>query len=163
MPSIEFKCKIILYNRIQMIGSRYGSVLMGLTRKWDLPSKQRNPPNIYQVPSTLPYFRQYAVDMACLTPYSTDETRKHFKRRIYAVLLRMAEAALGPSEPRIVRKHPEKTWKHIWTNLHTTGLTDTLKSTWYIAIRGWIQNFPDWRCKNHKTYYKSYRPPSPSK
>ena len=30
-------------------------------------------------------------------------------------------------------------------------------------VRGWIQNFPDWRCKNHKTYYKSYRPPSPSK
>jgi hypothetical protein len=131
MPSIEFKCKTMLYNRILMIGSRDGSVLMELMRIWDLPSKPRNPPNIYQVPSTLPYLRQYAVGMAYVIPYSTDETRKHFKRRIYAVLLRMAEAVLGPSEPRIVRKHPENNWKHILTNLHTTGLTDTLKSTWY--------------------------------
>ena len=30
-------------------------------------------------------------------------------------------------------------------------------------IRGGTQIFPDWRFKNHKTYYKSYRPPSPSK
>ena len=63
--------------------------------------------HVYQVPSTLPYLHQYAVDMAYVTPYSMDETRKHFKRRTYAVLLRMAEAALGPSEPRIVRKHRE--------------------------------------------------------
>jgi hypothetical protein len=73
-----------------------------------------------------------------VTPYSTDETRKHFKRRIYAVLLRMAEVALGPSEPRIVRKHPENNWKNIWTNLHTTGLTETLKFTWYIALHDLI-------------------------
>jgi len=86
-----------------MIGSRNSSVLMELMRKWDLPSKLRNPPNIYQIPSTL---CQYAVDMAYVIAYSTDETRKHFKQRIYAVLLRMAEAALGPSKPRIVRKHP---------------------------------------------------------
>ena len=95
------------------------------------PPKLRNPPNIYQIPSTLPYFRQCAVDMAYVTPYSRDETRKHFKRRIYAVLLRIVEAALGSSEPRIVRKHPENNWKHIWTNLHTTELTDTLKSKLY--------------------------------
>ena len=50
----------------------------------------------------------------------------------------MAEVALGPSEPRIVRKHPENNWKNIWTNLHTTGLTNTLKSTWYIAIHDLI-------------------------
>ena len=30
-------------------------------------------------------------------------------------------------------------------------------------IHGLIQKFPDWRCKNHKTYHKAYRPPSPSK
>jgi len=66
MPSIEFKCKTILYNRIQ-IGSKDSSVLMELIRKWDLHSKLRNPPNIYQIPSTLQYL-QYAVDMAYLTP-----------------------------------------------------------------------------------------------
>ena len=77
-PSIDFKCKTILYNKVQMTGSRDSSVLMELMCKWDLPSKLRNPPNIYQVPSTLPYLRQYAVEMAYVTPYSTDETRKNF-------------------------------------------------------------------------------------
>ena len=32
-----------------------------------------------------------------------------------------------------------------------------------LNLRGLIQNFPDWRCKNHKTYHKAYRPPSLSK
>ena len=31
------------------------------------------------------------------------------------------------------------------------------------VVRRLIQKFPDWRCKNHKTYHKAYRPPSPSK
>ena len=31
------------------------------------------------------------------------------------------------------------------------------------GLRGLIQNFLDWRCKNHKTHHKAYRPPSPSK
>ena len=76
-----------------------------------------------------------------MTPYNTDEARKHFKRRMYAVLLHMAEAALGPNETWIVRKHPENNWKHMLTNLHTTGLTDTLKSTWY------IQDVPGGMCQ----------------
>jgi hypothetical protein len=31
------------------------------------------------------------------------------------------------------------------------------------SVRGRIQNIPDWRCKNHETHHKAYRPPSPSK
>jgi hypothetical protein len=30
-----------------------------------------------------------------------------------------------------------------------------------MAIIGSIQNIPGWRCKNHKTHHKAYRPPSP--
>ena len=121
-----------------MKGSRDGSVLTELMSKWALPSKLTNPPNINQVNSTLPYLRQYAVDMAYVTSHCTDETRKQFKRRKYAVLLCMAEPSLGTSEPRIVRKHQESNWKHIWTILHATGVTDTLKSTWYTVIHDLI-------------------------
>jgi len=32
-----------------------------------------------------------------------------------------------------------------------------------VRLRGGIQKFPDWRCKNIKTHHKAYRPPSPSK
>ena len=42
-------------------------------------------------------------------------------------------------------------------------ILQTVANTYGRELRGWIQNFPDWRCKNHKTFYKSYRPPSPSK
>jgi hypothetical protein len=78
------------------------------------------------------------MDMAYVTPLGTDETRKHFKRRIYTVLLHMAETVLGHSEPRIGRKHPEIHWKRVWTNLHSPGVTDTLTSTWYIAVHDLI-------------------------
>ena len=49
MPSIKLKCKTILYNRIHMVGSREE-----LMHKWALPSKLANPPNLHQVPATLP-------------------------------------------------------------------------------------------------------------
>jgi len=44
-----------------------------------------------------------------------------------------------------------------------TASVHTLHEYWCSPVRGWIQNFLDWCCKNHKTHHKAYRPPSPSK
>lgn len=133
MPSIGFGCKTILYNRIQIFGSRDSSVLTELMRKTALHSKLASPPNIYQVHSTLPYLPQYAVDMAYVTPHGTDETKKQFKRRMYTWLLRMAEAALGPSEQQLVL-NTRKVIGNTWNNLQKTGVIETLKSTCYTTI-----------------------------
>jgi hypothetical protein len=107
MANIESKYKTLLYNRIQMIGSSDNSVLKELMRTWALTSKLENPPNAPYIPTPLSYLRQYAVNMAYITPYGTDETRTHFKRRIYDVLKHMAEVTLGPVHTQTSEKSLE--------------------------------------------------------
>jgi hypothetical protein len=56
---------------------------------------------------------------------------------------------------------------HIHTRTHTCNYVCIYVLCNYVCVcvcvRGSIQNIPDWRCKNHKTHHKAYRPPSPSK
>jgi hypothetical protein len=59
---------------------------------------------------------------------------KKFKNPLYGVLLTMATMSNGNSELRIARKYPGIAWQRVWTNVHTAGLSDTIKSTWYAAI-----------------------------
>jgi len=47
---------------------------------------------------------------------------------------KMATTGNGTSDLRIVRKYPGIAWQRVWTNVHTTGLSDPIKSTWYAAI-----------------------------
>ena len=46
----------------------------------------------------------------------------------------MATTRNCTSELRIARKYPGIAWQRVWTNVHNTGLSDTIKSTLYAAI-----------------------------
>jgi len=46
----------------------------------------------------------------------------------------MATTSNGTSELRITRKYLGIAWQRVWTNVHTTGLSDPIKSTWHAAI-----------------------------
>jgi len=72
--------------------------------------------------------------MAYIPPPGPQETMKKFKNRLYGVLLTMATRSNGTSELRIARKYPGIEWLQVWANVHTTGLSDLIKSTWYVAI-----------------------------
>jgi len=50
------------------------------------------------------------------------------------MLLTMNTKSNGTSEPRIVRKYPGIAWQRVWTNVHTTGISDRITLTWYPAI-----------------------------
>jgi len=67
-------------------------------------------------------------------PPAPQETMKKFKIRLYGVLLKMATTSNGTSELRIARKYPGIAWQRVWKNVHTTGLSDRIKSTWYATI-----------------------------
>jgi hypothetical protein len=131
---VEVKCKTLLYNRIQMLGAKEGSVMSELMRTWDLTGTLSNPPFATRIPSKLVYLRQYVMDMAYVAPYAPDGTRKKFKRRVYEVLLRMTNNGSPPNELRIVRKFPGVNWEFVWENLHVSGVYDTTKSPWHAAI-----------------------------
>ena len=46
----------------------------------------------------------------------------------------MATTSNGTNEQRIARKYPGIAWQRVWKNVHTTGLSDLIKATWYAAI-----------------------------
>jgi len=46
----------------------------------------------------------------------------------------MATTSNGTSELRIAREYPGIAWLRVWTNVHTTELSDSIKSTLYAAI-----------------------------
>jgi len=72
--------------------------------------------------------------MAYVPPPGQQETMKKFKNRLYGVLLTMATTNNGTSELGITHKYPGIAWQRVWTNVHTTGLSEPIQSTWYAAI-----------------------------
>jgi hypothetical protein len=67
--------------------------------------------------------------MTYVPPPGPQETLKKFKNRLYGVLLTMATRSNSTSELRIARKYPGIEWQQVWANVHTTGLSDLIKST----------------------------------
>jgi hypothetical protein len=72
--------------------------------------------------------------MAFIEPPGAYESMKAFKHRIYRVLLTMVTDVADTNNIRIIRKNPEIPWQSVWRTLHTAGLSDAIKSTWYAAI-----------------------------
>ena len=91
------------------------------------------PPNVHGLPTGINYISHYALDMAYVPPPGQQETMKKFKNLLYGVLLTMAITSNVTSELRIARKYPGIAWR-VWTSVHTTGLSDPIKSTWNAAI-----------------------------
>jgi hypothetical protein len=80
-----------------MLGAKEGSAMSELMRAWNVVGTPTNPPYDNRFLSKLTYLRQYIIDMAYVSPYATDETRKKFKRRIYETLLTLANNESTPS------------------------------------------------------------------
>jgi hypothetical protein len=140
LPHIETKCKTLLYNRLQIAGTKSGTILTELFRIWAINGTPRNPPHAHRLPTAVYHLQQYAIDMAYVTPQLPTETRKLYKRRIYDTLLQLTYNTNKTCDLRIVRKYPESDWKRIWKNLHSGGLSLSLRSTWYAAINDIVPN-----------------------
>jgi len=103
-------------------------------RKCNLAEPIAKPPNVHGLPTGITYIRHYALDMAYVPPPGLQETMKNLKNHLYGVLLTMATTNNGTSEKRIARKYPGIAWQRVWKNVHTTGLSEPIKSKWYAAI-----------------------------
>jgi hypothetical protein len=138
LPNVEAKCKTLLYSRILTLGKRAGTVTSDLLRYWHIPEALQNPPYVPRIPHKLTHLRQYVTDMAYVTTQEPDETRQQYKRKAYAVLLRLLMNNSPQNEMRIVRKYPSTNWTRVWKNLHTNKVPDAIKSTWYVAVHDLI-------------------------
>ena len=81
-PNISAKCRTLLYNRIQMMGEKDGTVLSEQVSNLDLNHTLANPPYVARISPKLVHIRQYAMDMAYVLPYNAADTLKAFKQRI---------------------------------------------------------------------------------
>jgi hypothetical protein len=73
--------------------------------------------------------------MAYIEPLGEYKSIKAFKKRIYMVLLTMANNSADTNNIRIVRKNPEIHWQSVWKTLDTAGFSDTIKTKWHAAIQ----------------------------
>jgi len=135
LANIDAKSKTFLYARLWFLCTKNCSITKTLMRKWNLTGPIANPRNVHSLPTGISYIRHYALDMAYVAPPGPQKkTTQKFKNRIYGVPLTMASTGNGTSKLRITRKYIAIAWQRVWTNVHTTGLSDPIKSTRYAAI-----------------------------
>jgi hypothetical protein len=72
--------------------------------------------------------------MAYVPPTTEADSRHVFKKLIYVTLLQVTKNENPDSEMRIIRKCPAVDWRRMWRNIHSSGLSSAIKSTWYVAI-----------------------------
>ena len=126
LPHVASKCKTLLYQRLLDRGARDGNVTADLQRHWHVQEALVNPPYAPRIPTKLIHLRHLVRDMAYVVPRTPDETRSHFKRRIYQVLLRLAMNDTPHSEMRVVRKSPLTDWEQVWKKLHASTATEEI-------------------------------------
>ena len=93
-----------------------------------------NHPYVGRIPSKLVHVHQYALDMAYISSTYTDEPLRKLRSRIYGVLRAIHSAKERSEVMCIICKYSNTNWKRLWLNLHTTWISDTQKSTWYMVV-----------------------------
>jgi hypothetical protein len=121
-----------MYNRMQMMGDRAGTVMAGMMKKWDLMDTVENPTNKTRISTKMEHIRQYATDMAYVPSLTTTHNRKTFKKEIYDSLTHMETNKHKPPDLRIVKKFPPGALEC----QHSTVVPEKVKSAWYTAIHG---------------------------
>jgi hypothetical protein len=106
LPLVAIKCKTLFYHRLPTLGARNGTVTSYLLRYWRVQEALTNPPYAPRIPAMLIHLRHLILDMAYMAPRAPDETRTHFRRRMYTVLLQLAMNGSPPSGMRIARNFP---------------------------------------------------------
>ena len=71
--------------------------------------------------------------MAFIQP-QRKELPKSFRKHLYHTLHAMAMAAKEPREVRIMLLHLSNDCRKVWHNLHTTPITEEIKSVWFTVI-----------------------------
>jgi hypothetical protein len=109
--------------------------MVQLFHTWALRNVLPNPTcQADRLPTHFEYLQRYAINMAYMPPPAPTDSCHTFKRRIYATLLQLTMKENPDCEMRIIRKYPAVDWNRIWCNLHTSGLSSFIKSTWNAAI-----------------------------
>jgi len=134
LPDIALKGRAFLLGRMWTFAAQKVSATAAFLRTWNLTDAAGNPPHVGKIPSKLVHVRQYALDMAYVSPSCTNEPLRKLRSRIYGVLRAIRGNTETSDVMRVVHKYSDASWKRLWTNLHTAGISDTQRSTWYNVI-----------------------------
>ena len=74
LANTDAKCRTLLYARLWQLCAKEGSSATTLLHTWDLTGPIPNHPNAHGLPTTLPHFRQYDIDIAYTSPPGPHET-----------------------------------------------------------------------------------------
>jgi hypothetical protein len=71
LPDIALKCRALLLGRMRTLAAQKTSATAAFLRTWNLTDTVENPPYVGRIPSKLVHVRQYALDMAYVSPTCT--------------------------------------------------------------------------------------------
>ena len=134
LPSVGAKCRTLLYNRLRTTASQEGSVLAKVLKVWGLEHPIQNPPHLKTQLRKLEYLLHYSLDAAYIPALQPSGGTRLDKKYMYSTLYAMSKDSTQDGEMRITRKYPRVVWSRVWKNLHTNGLTPSVKSVWYAVI-----------------------------
>jgi len=132
LPDIALKCAFLTGGMWTFAAQRV-SATAAFLRKWNITDAVETP-HISKIPSKLVHVRQYALDMAYVSPTRTNETMPKLRSRIYGLLRAIRSNTERGDVMHVIRKHPDVNWKSLWTNLHTAWISDAQRSKWCMVI-----------------------------
>ena len=79
LPDVALKCRALLLGRMKTLAAQKTSATAAFLRTWNLTDVVETPHNIGRIPSKLAYVRQYALDMAYISPTCTNEPQRKLR------------------------------------------------------------------------------------
>jgi hypothetical protein len=67
-------------------------------------------------------------------PQKEGEKPKVFRKPVYDPMYALSRDGREKPEMRSVRHYSETDWKRVWTNLHDSGIWETITAVWYAVI-----------------------------
>jgi hypothetical protein len=132
--NISAKSQALFLYRIRQNMMKGRTITWAWLRTWGLSAKGTSPPFRDVIPEGLGYLRCFAMDSAYIEEQGTVESKGVYKRRVYNTLYIMNRRETGTQEMRIVGVWPTTDWTAVWRNLHSTPVTDAMKTAWHKAI-----------------------------
>jgi hypothetical protein len=83
LTHIDAKCKTLFINRMQILGTKYGTPMAHWLSAWNLTGHCDNPPHLTRIPARFEYLRLLQQETAYITPRHLQEPRRVYKRRIW--------------------------------------------------------------------------------
>jgi hypothetical protein len=134
MIDVAVKFGVVLFARMWAQSQREGSSQVEWMQDLKIQQYGDTPPPAPSIPRKPQYLHAYRQNVSYVEPQKEGEKPKVFRKRVYDTMYAFSMAGREQPETRVARHYPVTDWKHVWTNLHSSGASETITAVWYAVI-----------------------------